>query len=304
VSRFPVAFPLPAFASRSSDTRRGVGPSSRSAYRAAPAARPDPDGVTTFRTHELRLGWVPSLPRGRRCSSRPSRLLDRRLPLCRGQSLYPASTSHRRGLLYEHQRGFTQFTRPVFPSPAAARMERAAASAFPRASHPADQEPPTHVEVGTGQRARTWNYSLNITSVDPPIGSSLTTCDLASHDEQEQSGLRLPSCMELDSGSVTAALHGCRSAVGADCEPADAWSSSSAGVSGREAETLARRPNEESASDRCSAFASDGQPDAGAPVRSSASWSVTSRKMASQVWLSTPQSLPARTMTASAFGAT
>ena len=32
-------------------------------------------------------------------------------------------------------------TRPVFPSPAAARMERAAAWAFPRASHPADQEP-------------------------------------------------------------------------------------------------------------------------------------------------------------------
>jgi hypothetical protein len=37
-----------------------------------------------------------------------------------------------------------------------------------------------------------------------------------------------PSRMELDSGSVTAALHGCRSAVGADCEPADAWSSSKA----------------------------------------------------------------------------
>ena len=31
--RFPVAFRLPAFASRSSDTRRGVGLSSRSAYR-------------------------------------------------------------------------------------------------------------------------------------------------------------------------------------------------------------------------------------------------------------------------------
>jgi hypothetical protein len=30
--------------------------------------RPDPDGVTAFRTHELRPGWVPSLPRGRRCS--------------------------------------------------------------------------------------------------------------------------------------------------------------------------------------------------------------------------------------------
>jgi hypothetical protein len=44
---------------------------------------------------------------------------------------------------------------------------------FPRASHPADHEPTTHVEVGTGHRARTWNYALNITSVDPPIGSSL-----------------------------------------------------------------------------------------------------------------------------------
>ncbi len=33
VSRFPVAFPLPAFAFRSSDARRGVGLSSRSAYR-------------------------------------------------------------------------------------------------------------------------------------------------------------------------------------------------------------------------------------------------------------------------------
>jgi hypothetical protein len=41
--------------------------------------------------------------------------------------------------------------------------------------------------------------------------------------------------MELDSGSVTAALHGCRSAVGADCEPADAWSSPISGVWSRQA---------------------------------------------------------------------
>ena len=38
-SRFPVAFRLPAFASWSSDSRQGIGPSSRSAYRARPAAR-------------------------------------------------------------------------------------------------------------------------------------------------------------------------------------------------------------------------------------------------------------------------
>jgi hypothetical protein len=186
VSRLPVAFPLPAFASRSSDTRRGVGPSSRSAYRAAPVARPDPDGVTTFRTHELRPGWVPSLPQGRRCSSRPSRLLDRRLPLCHGQSFDPAPTSHLARLpVTRHQRGFKQLTRPAIPLTRGRPDGTGRPWAFPRAPHPADQEPTTHVEVGTGHRARTWNYALNITSVDPPIGSSLTTCDLASHDEAQ-----------------------------------------------------------------------------------------------------------------------
>lgn len=49
------------------------------------------------------------------------------------------------------------------------------------ASHPADQEPTSHAEAGPGHRARTWNYTLNITSADPPIDSSLIACDLASH---------------------------------------------------------------------------------------------------------------------------
>lgn len=52
-------------------------------------SRPDLDGVTAFRTSELRPGWVPPLPRGRRCSSRPRDVLGRRLPLFRGQSLRP-----------------------------------------------------------------------------------------------------------------------------------------------------------------------------------------------------------------------
>jgi hypothetical protein len=47
---------------------------------------PDLDGVTAFRTHELRPGWVPPIPRGRRCSSRPRDVLNRRLPLDGGQS--------------------------------------------------------------------------------------------------------------------------------------------------------------------------------------------------------------------------
>ena len=41
--------------------------------------------------------------------------------------------------------------------------------------------------VGTGHRARARNYALNITSVDPPSGSPLVSCDLASHRPKEQS---------------------------------------------------------------------------------------------------------------------
>jgi hypothetical protein len=46
--------------------------------------------------------------------------------------------------------------------------------------------------------------------------------------------------MERDSRGATAALHGCRSAVGADCAPADAWPSSRAGVSGLTSVAMAR----------------------------------------------------------------
>ena len=160
ISRFPVAFRLPAFAFRSSDSRRGVGPSSRSAYG---ASRPDLDGVTTFRTHELRRGGSPSTPRTA-VLSRPSRLLDRHWPLLlSGQSLYPAPTSHRAGCsVTRHQRGFTQLTRPVLPSPVAARVERAPFG-FPPSFAPRRHRQRTS-RVETGLEARTWNYSLNITS--------------------------------------------------------------------------------------------------------------------------------------------
>ena len=125
--------------------------------------RPDLDGVTAFRTHEQRPGRVPSIPRGRRCSPRTG---DRAQPAPaasqRRRPIPSAPTSHPpRIRLTRHQRGFKQFTRPVFPSPATARMERAAASAFPRASHPTDQEPDDArrgggqaIEHGPGQRSR------------------------------------------------------------------------------------------------------------------------------------------------------
>jgi len=69
-------------------------------------------------------------------------VLSRRLPLPPRPAPRPCPSIPSTGVcLTRHQRGFKQFARPIFPSPAAARMERAAASAFPRASHPADQEP-------------------------------------------------------------------------------------------------------------------------------------------------------------------
>jgi hypothetical protein len=62
-SRVPVGFRPPAFASWASCSRQRVPLSSRSAYRTA-RRRPDSVGVSVFRTHETRPGWVPSLPRG------------------------------------------------------------------------------------------------------------------------------------------------------------------------------------------------------------------------------------------------
>jgi hypothetical protein len=62
----------------------------------------------------------------------------------------------------------TLSTRPAIPLACGRPDGTGRPWAFPRASHPADQEPTTHVEAGTGHRARAWNYALNITPVDPP----------------------------------------------------------------------------------------------------------------------------------------
>ena len=196
MSRFPVAFRLPAF--RFSVIRFPPRSWALLAVGLPDACGPDLDGVTAFRTRELRPGWVPSLPRGRRCSSRPSRFLDRRLPLYRGQSLHPAPASHRARLrLTRHQRGFKQFTRPAFPSPVAARMERAALGLSPGL-----RTPPTK----SRQRTPRWGQAIEhgpgttrSTSHQPILQScsSLTTCDLASHIEKQHSpdggdGVRSP----------------------------------------------------------------------------------------------------------------
>jgi hypothetical protein len=116
---------------------------------ATPEGAPDPDGVTAFRTNELRPGWVPSIPRGRRCSSRPRDVPDRRLPLFRGQSLDPAPALHQQG---SASRGINEGSSnsPV-RSPLARGRPDGTSRHFgfpPRLPHPADQEPTTHAEGG------------------------------------------------------------------------------------------------------------------------------------------------------------
>jgi len=94
----------------------------------------------------------------------------------------PRRTSHRQGSrLTRHQRGFKQFARPVFPSPVAARMERAALGLEPRASHPADQEPDSARQGGDRPSNTDLELHAQLTSVDLQSSSSLNARDLVSH---------------------------------------------------------------------------------------------------------------------------
>ena len=127
--------------------------------------------------------------------SRPSRLLDRHLPLYRGQSFNPAPATHRQGSALRGINGGSSNS-PVrpFPSPVAARMERAALGLYPEL-----RTPPTKsrrrtsrwgqaIEHGPGT-TRSTSHQSNLQSC-----SSLTTCDLASHDERQKSSGALPGC--------------------------------------------------------------------------------------------------------------
>jgi hypothetical protein len=77
---------------------------------------PDPVGVTTFHTREIRPGRVPPISRGRRCS--PGRVPSP-TGACRFTTASPYSPPAlhpiSRARFTRHQRRFTQFTRPVCP---------------------------------------------------------------------------------------------------------------------------------------------------------------------------------------------
>ena len=93
---------------------------------------------------------------------RPSRLLDRRLPLCHGQSFDPAPASHLAGLCFtRHQRGFKQLTRPAIPLALAARMERAALGLSPEL-----RTPPTRSRRRTSGRGQAIEHGPGTTPLN------------------------------------------------------------------------------------------------------------------------------------------
>ena len=156
VSRFPVAFRLPAFASWSSDSRRGVGPSSRLAYRARPSARTSTGLPRSARTSCDR-GGCPLYPEDD--GAHPAGSPPRPAPAASQRPVPKPRHIHRtmrgspsRGI----NRGLLTFTRPVFPSPAPPGWNRRRFG-FPPSFAPRRHQQRTS-RVGTGHRARTWNY--------------------------------------------------------------------------------------------------------------------------------------------------
>jgi hypothetical protein len=166
VSRFPGAFRPPAFASRSSDSRRGIGPSLRSAYRTRDRAR-TPTGLPRSARTSCDRGGRPLYPEDGGALPGLRDVPSRRLPHHSGPSLHPAATSHRAGLCFtRHQRGFTRFARPVFPSPVAARVERAALGLSLELRTP--PLPAAHVEGGDRPSSTDLEQRFT-TSAEPPI---------------------------------------------------------------------------------------------------------------------------------------
>jgi len=153
----------------SSFSRWGVGPSLRSAYRSLlPEA--GPHRGSTFHTYELRPGWVPSRPRGRRCSHGWLRISSRRLPHPSGNVPTPRCCFHLpRFDVTRHHRGFTCVHPSGLPLACSPRMERGPLGFSPELRTP--PLPATHVRVGTGLEH--WPGTTQSTSsVDPPFCES------------------------------------------------------------------------------------------------------------------------------------
>ena len=149
---------------------------------------PDPDGVSPFRTPEQRPGWAPSVPRGRRCSSRTG-ATSRPAPAA-SQRPVLAPRPHPTGgaLAYEAStKGSRVFARPVFPC-----LRPPGWNGPSLGFRLGLRTPPTGAGQRTSRRGQAIEHgpgttSSTHTSISNP-GSSLTMCDLVSHVARRSSG--------------------------------------------------------------------------------------------------------------------
>lgn len=144
----------------------GIPPPLLSAYRPDALTRTpatDPGRVYTFPTHETRTGLGALYTPGAAVLIDHRGVRGRRLPLHNGQPLSPRHSNPTRDVrITRHQQEFPD-SRPIPALPLTCDRHgwNSGPWAFPRAPHPADQEPATHVAVGTG-RAQTCSYVLDI----------------------------------------------------------------------------------------------------------------------------------------------
>ena len=136
-------------------------PTAPGAHTRTPAT--DPGRVYTFPTREIRTGPGALYTPGTAVLIDPRGVRGRRLPLHSGQPLPPRHSYPTRGVvLTRHQQEFPGSRPiPVFPLTCDRHGWDSGPWVFPRASHPADQEPAAHVAVGTG-RAQTCSYVFDI----------------------------------------------------------------------------------------------------------------------------------------------
>jgi len=199
VSRFPAAFRPPALACRVI-----LFPPGDWAFLTVGlpgALRPDPDGVSTFRTARYDRGGCPLYPGDggalpARCRARPSPAASQRPVPAPRTRIPPAGLRFTR-----HQRGFTRFTRPACPSPVTTRMGPAVLGLSPVLRTP--PLPATHDRAGPGVSTRPELRGRHNRPSNPRVHSrSATSC------RNGKSGRSPPSAAMHKNTDLTIALRG------------------------------------------------------------------------------------------------
>ena len=161
-------------------SRRGVRPSSRSAYRATSARTPTGFPRSTCTRHDR--GGCPLYP-GAAVFTRPAMPPGRRLPLLNGQPCTPAQHPIRPGLTIDEASSGVHSRSPVRSSPRLWPPDGTGVLGL----SPELRTPPlpaTHVKAGTGHRTLTRDYVIDITA-DLQSQRATCTCDLVSHHPQD-----------------------------------------------------------------------------------------------------------------------